>query len=133
MLFPERADKIQLPFKLNFKPFIQEICILMYYVLHSTYFKPYLCYVIKSKQLKQNKMKTIISNKSGAALEIANNVMYSFKVLLIGLFIPFMFAFGISYKMPKAKTESGVSISQPNLNQQQNTVDLGKAMAEKNS
>ena len=78
-------------------------------------------------------MKTIISNKSGAALEIANNVMYSFKVLLIGLFIPFMFAFGISYKMPKVKTESGVSISQPNLNQQQNTVDLGKVMAEKNS
>lgn len=78
-------------------------------------------------------MKTIISNKSGAALEIANNVMYSFKVLLIGLFIPFMFAFGISYKMPKAKTESGVSISQPNSTQQQNTVELGKVMAEKNS
>ncbi|HEU5054615.1 MAG TPA: hypothetical protein VFT78_15980 [Hanamia sp.] len=78
-------------------------------------------------------MKTIISNKSGAALEIANNVLYSFKVLMIGLVIPFMFAFGISYKMPKAKAESGVSISQPNSTQQQNTVDLGKVITEKNS
>jgi hypothetical protein len=44
-----------------------------------------------------------------------------------------MFAFGISYKMPKAKAESGVSISQPNSTQQQNTVDLGKVITEKNS
>ena len=78
-------------------------------------------------------MKTIISNKSGAALEIANHVMYSFKVLVIGLFIPFMFAFGISYKMPNAKPQSGLSISHPHLNQPQNTVDLQKVMAEKNS
>ncbi len=51
-------------------------------------------------------MKTITSNKSGEALEVAKRIMYSLQVLLVGLFIPFSFVFGISYKMPQVKAEN---------------------------
>ncbi len=79
-------------------------------------------------------MKTIFSNKSGEALEVANQVMYSLKVLLIGLFIPFAFVFGISYNMDNAKTENSVSISQQShASNQNNTVDLEEVLSGKNS
>ncbi len=79
-------------------------------------------------------MKTVISNKSGEALEIANRVIYSLQVLLVGLFIPFLFVFGISYKMPKAKAQSQINVrEQFQVSQPENTVDLGKVLSEKNS
>lgn len=79
-------------------------------------------------------MKTVISNQSGEALEVAKRWIYSLQVLLVGLFIPFLFVFGISYKIPAAKATSAVSISkQAPVSPQDNTVDLGKVLAEKNS
>ena len=79
-------------------------------------------------------MKTVISNQSGEALEVAKRVIYSLQVLLVGLFIPFAFVFGISYKMPHTKAASSISISKQNqVNQYGNTVDLGKVLSEKNS
>ncbi len=79
-------------------------------------------------------MKTVISNKSGEALEVAKQAMYSLQVLLVGLFIPFAFVFGISYNMPNAKAETNISISkQAQVSHPDNTVDLGTALSEKNS
>ena len=79
-------------------------------------------------------MKTVISNKSGEALEVAKRLMYSLQVLLIGLFIPFTFVFGISYKMPNTKSETSLSKSnQVQVSQSGNTLDLGKVLSEKNS
>ena len=79
-------------------------------------------------------MKTAISNKSGEALEVAKRIIYSFQVLLVGLFIPFLFVFGISYKMPNTKAGSSISISkQSSGSLPNNTVDVGKVISEKNS
>jgi hypothetical protein len=79
-------------------------------------------------------MKTVISNKSGEVLEVAKQWIYSLQVLLVGLFIPFLFVFGISYKMPKVKAETGISISKQNVvTPQSNLVDLGNVSPEKNS
>ncbi|HSN09891.1 MAG TPA: hypothetical protein VLS85_12705 [Hanamia sp.] len=79
-------------------------------------------------------MKTITSNKSGEALEVAKRIMYSLQVLLVGLFIPFSFVFGISYNMPNTKAESSISMSKQNpVSHQDNTVDLTKVLSEKNS
>lgn len=79
-------------------------------------------------------MKTVISNQSGKTLEVAKRVIYSLQVLLAGLFIPFLFVFGISYKMPKAKAQSHISVmEQSHVSQTENTVDLGKVLSEKNS
>ena len=79
-------------------------------------------------------MKTVISNQSGEALEVAKRVIYSLQVLLVGLFIPFLFVFGISYKMPNTKAGSSISISkQSRASLPDNTVDLGKVLSEKNS
>jgi len=79
-------------------------------------------------------MKTVISNQSGEALEVAKHWIYSLQVLLVGLFIPFLFVFGISYKMPTTTAESNISISkQTQVSQPGNTVDLGKILTEKNS
>jgi len=79
-------------------------------------------------------MKTVTSNKSGEALEVAKRVIYSLQVLLVGLFIPFLFVFGISYKMPKTKAQSQISVrEQSQVSQPENTVDFGKVLSEKNS
>ncbi len=77
-------------------------------------------------------MKTVISNKPGEALEVAKRVIYSLQVLMVGLFIPFSFVFGISYKMPNTKSESSISISkQSQVSHANNTVDVGKVLSEK--
>ena len=107
---------------------------LMYYVLHSTYFKLYLCYVINSKTIKKNKMKTALSNNRGAALEIANQIVYSLKVLVIGLFIPFSFVFGITYKRHNDVASKTININKSALNtSNNNTVDLPKMIPGRNS
>lgn len=80
-------------------------------------------------------MKTTISNQSGDILEIANQVIYSAKVLAIGLFIPFLFVFGSTYH-----TNTNVSKDEINVNKQHqviaennSTVDFGKALSDQNS
>lgn len=80
-------------------------------------------------------MKTVISNKSGKFLEIAKQALYSIQVLTVGLFVPFLFVFGISYNTPKpTKSEVEMNISIP---QQQSaervTVDFNKVLSDKNS
>jgi hypothetical protein len=79
-------------------------------------------------------MKTIISNNPGVALDLAKRIMYSLKVLVIGLFIPFTFIFGISYNVPNTKAESSIHMSkQNNVSHNNNTVDLQKVLSAKNS
>ena len=79
-------------------------------------------------------MKTVISNPTGVALEVAKHVMYSLKVLIIGLFIPFSFIFGISYNRHIKSPENGINISKPNpVIADNTTVDLGKVLSDQNS
>ena len=76
-------------------------------------------------------MKTVISNKTGEALEVAKRIFYSIQVLGIGLFIPFMFVFGISYNLPEhPQNESEVQLSKSSkVNFDNTTVDLGKVLS----
>lgn len=77
-------------------------------------------------------MKTISSNKSGEALEIAKQVLYSIKVLMIGLFIPFSFVFGITYKQNTVKQENGMNITRTEqMNTAKTTVHLGTLVDQK--
>lgn len=79
-------------------------------------------------------MKTIISNKSGVALDLAKRIMYSLQVLLVGLFIPFSFVFGISYKTHDTKAAKSINMKKQNqVSHQDNTVDLEKVLTEQNS
>jgi hypothetical protein len=79
-------------------------------------------------------MKTASSNNTGAALEIANQIVYSLKVLVIGLFIPFSFVFGITYKRHDDVASKSININKTALNtSENNTVDLPKIMSGKNS
>lgn len=106
----------------------------MYYVLHSTNFKLYLCYVIKTKTIKINKMKTINSNRPVTTTEIAKRAMFLIQVLIVGLFIPFSFIFGISYKSPNTLAEKSINIKKANpANYEGVTIDFGKVLFDKNS
>jgi len=80
-------------------------------------------------------MKTVISNKSGKVLEIAKQALYSLQVLTVGLFIPFLFVFGITYKTPKpTKPEIETQISKPQqVSVNRVTVDFNKVLPNKNS
>ena len=53
-------------------------------------------------------MKKLLSNYPEKALEIAKRLAYSLKVLVIGLFIPFAFVFGITYNRHIEDTQSKV-------------------------
>lgn len=79
-------------------------------------------------------MKTIIGNKSGVALDLAKRIMYTLQVLLVGLFIPFSFVFGISYKTPDTKAGRSIHVNKQNqVSHPNNTVDLEKVLTEQNS
>jgi hypothetical protein len=80
-------------------------------------------------------MKTTISNQSTDIVEIANQVIYSAKVLAIGLFIPFLFVFGISYHTNNPVNDNPTSISKAHKAVSGNnaTVDLGKVLSNQNS
>ena len=86
----------------------------MYYVLHSTYFKLYLCYVINQKQIKNKTMKKIINNQETPGLEFFKRILYSFQVLIVGIAIPVLFFLGISTKDQKKAKETEMSISANN-------------------
>ena len=78
-------------------------------------------------------MNTVISNKTGEALEVVKHVLYSLQVLTVGMFIPFLFVFGITYKTPKATSENGVNISKPHQVISENTtVDYTKFLPDQN-
>jgi hypothetical protein len=79
-------------------------------------------------------MKTVISNKTGEALEIAKRIMYSLKVVTIGLFVPFLFVFGITYNTPKEITPNEINIQKTNpVNSPVITVDFNKPLPDQNS
>jgi len=79
-------------------------------------------------------MNTVISNKSGEALELAKRILFSVKVLAIGLFIPFLFVFGITYRQHAAMPENGIHTSNPSQAVTENTtVDFGKILFDQNS
>lgn len=79
-------------------------------------------------------MKTINRNNSIAAIEIAKRIMFLIQVLIVGLFIPFSFVFGISYKNHNTVSEKSINIKKPNqVNSDIVTVDFGKVLSDKNS
>ncbi|HEY5465370.1 MAG TPA: hypothetical protein VIJ95_19105 [Hanamia sp.] len=79
-------------------------------------------------------MKTVISNNIEEALEVAKHILYSLKVVIIGLFIPFVFVFGITYNTPKEASADGIKI---NTSQKASneiiTVDFNKPLSDQNS
>lgn len=79
-------------------------------------------------------MKTVISNKTREALELAKGILYSLKVVTIGLFIPFLFVFGITYHTPREALKDGININ--NSKQVKNdriTVDFNRPLSDQNS
>ena len=78
-------------------------------------------------------MKKLFSNPTGELPEVANQVIYSLKVLMIGLFIPFAFIFGISYNRHIETGESGINISKENRVTNNNTVDFTKVILGQNA
>ena len=78
-------------------------------------------------------MKTLFSSPTGKALEVANQVIYSMKVLMIGLFIPFAFIFGISYNRHNVTEQSGINISKENVVTNNNTVAFAKVLPDQNA
>jgi len=80
-------------------------------------------------------MKSFIISKTSKLLEIANQTLYSLQVVTIGLFIPFLFVFGISYKTPKpVKPGAEINISKPEqVNTDRITVDFNQVLSDKNS
>jgi len=78
-------------------------------------------------------MKKLFSNQTGEALEVANQVIYSLKVLMIGLFIPFIFIFGISYNRQIVTEQSGINISKENRVTNNNTADFTTVLPDQNA
>ncbi len=78
-------------------------------------------------------MKKLFSIPTGEALEVANQVIYSFKVLMIGLFIPFAFIFGISYNRHIATEQNGINISKENAVINNNTVAFTNVLPDQNT
>ncbi len=78
-------------------------------------------------------MKKLFSNPTGQVLEVANQVIYSAKVLLIGLFIPFTFIFGISYNRNIVNEESEINISNEKPAINSNTVDFSTVLPDQNA
>jgi hypothetical protein len=79
-------------------------------------------------------MKTVISSKTGKVLEFAKQILYSLQVLTVGLFIPFLFVFGISYNTPKpTKPTDDMHISKPQqVSADRITVDFNKVLSDQN-
>lgn len=79
-------------------------------------------------------MKKVISNYSGKVPEVAKRVMYSLKVLTIGLFIPASFIFGITYKRHIENAENNININQPNNMVSGHTINwFSQALPDQNS
>ncbi len=78
-------------------------------------------------------MKTVNSSKSGEALEMAKSILYSLKVLIIGLFIPFLFVLGITYNTPTPTSKEGINISSPHqVTTERITVDFNRPLSDQN-
>lgn len=80
-------------------------------------------------------MKTVIISKTEKVLEIAKETLYSLQVLAVGLFISFLFLFGITYNTPKAtKSTEEMNASNPRqAGTDKITVDFTKVLSDQNS
>ena len=79
-------------------------------------------------------MKTINRNNSVATIDIAKRIMFLIQVLIVGLFIPFSFVFGISYKNHNTVAEKSINIKKSTqVNSDIVTIDFGKVLSDKNS
>jgi hypothetical protein len=68
-----------------------------------------------------------------SVLEITNQLAFSIKVLIIGLFIPFSFVFGITYKRPDNTVSQNTHIRKGNVEKTvANTVYLNHDFSVKN-
>ncbi|MGN6602679.1 MAG: hypothetical protein ACTHK8_09525 [Ginsengibacter sp.] len=78
-------------------------------------------------------MKKIIRNHSAVVSEVAHQIAYSLKVLMIGLFIPLVFLFGISYKTTTANDEGKIKIEKQEVAVQQPSIDLSTTLPYQNA
>lgn len=79
-------------------------------------------------------MKPVNSSKTGIILESAKRALYSFQVLVIGLLIPFLFVYGISYRTPKDTSKDGINISKSQqVAADKTTIDLNQFLSDQNS
>ena len=78
-------------------------------------------------------MKKIIRNHSAVVSEVAHQIAYSLKVLMIGLFIPLVFLFGISYKTTTANDGSKIKIEKQEVAVQQPSIDLSTTLPYQNA
>lgn len=80
-------------------------------------------------------MKTFINRKTREALEIAKQILYSAQVLTVGLFIPFLFVFGISYNVPKSAQQKEINIdkTQQSNHNERATVEFSTGLPDQNS
>ncbi|HEY5369389.1 MAG TPA: hypothetical protein VIJ75_10380 [Hanamia sp.] len=79
-------------------------------------------------------MKTVISNKTRETLEVAKRILYSLKVVAIGLFIPFLFVLGITNNTPKKASKDGINICNlPQVVNDNVTVDFNQPLSDQNS
>ena len=79
-------------------------------------------------------MKTITSNKTEEALEVAKRILYSLKVVTIGLFIPFLFIFGITNNTPKHTPKDEINFSKPyQVTNDRIALDFDKPLSDQNS
>jgi hypothetical protein len=58
-------------------------------------------------------MKTVIINKTGEILERVKRTFYTVQVMGLGLFLPFLFVFGITYNGQDSKAVNDTKISVP--------------------
>jgi hypothetical protein len=78
-------------------------------------------------------MKKIIRNQSAVISEVAHQIAYSFKVLMIGLFIPIMFLFGISYKTSSVNNQGKIKVEKQEVDVQQPSIDLSTTLPYQNA
>ena len=58
-------------------------------------------------------MKTVIINKTEEILERIKRIFYTAQVMGLGLFLPFLFVFGITYNSQDSKPVNDTQISVP--------------------
>ena len=79
-------------------------------------------------------MKTVNSSYTGIVLESAKRILYSFQVMVLGLLIPFLFVFGISYHTPKETSKDGINISKSQqVATDETTIDFNQFLSDQNS
>lgn len=79
-------------------------------------------------------MKKLISNKTQEALEIAKRILYSLKVIAIGLLIPFLFIYGITKNTPTQTSKDEINCSrQQQVPNDRVTVDFNKPLFSQNA